>query len=69
MRVNVTVRATYQNRLLASGTITGVSQVDAKLFIAQMLESVGIATRTMDNQLRGNTMFQVSVELDDYREI
>lgn len=66
-RINITVRAIYQNRLLASGSITGVDQKEGKRFVAQMLESSAVAVLTMDNELRGNTRFDVSVEVEDYR--
>ena len=68
-RVNITVRGMYQSRLLASSTITGVSQADAKRFIAQSLSSIAVATSTMDNELCGRTMFRVDVEIHDYERI
>ena len=67
-RVNLEFRALYQSRLLASGSITGVDQRQAKRFLSQMLEATAVSVLTMDNELYEHSPeMQITVHVYDYR--
>lgn len=66
-RVNVHFHATYSNRLLASGDIVGVGQVEARQFLGTMLNETGVAIRFLDFPLREATPFRVEVIVSEYR--